>query len=788
MGFVKIGYTQNDNRPRYAQLRPIEILQLAATGGVSKIIAVDAGGKLIYENVQTLTAETNATAGANLVLSKAVNAGGGSVWIQGTGATTVSYDNVNNKIVINSTDTYGSGTTYYAGTGLSLSGNTFTNTGDLLTTNEGALTVGAGSTTTALINSNTSGSTPITITAGSGLNISEVPATNTITLSAVDVSDTNEAQTLSAGGTSSPTITLSKVGSTGGGTITLAATSPIALAQAGGTITISSTGPTTVPNLQQVTDAGNITTLGATFGQNLSVNGVTVGSVTGDNVSVVVGKNTLTSYVGGGGANTAVGSSSLFKHTTGGGNTAVGYMTLEDHVSGQYNTAVGETALSHSTTGVGNTAIGTGTLYSLTVGDYNTALGFEAGFGVSLKSSGLTAIGAYALCVNSTGTNGTAVGFSSLYSNTTGNLNTALGYKSLFTNSTGNYNTAVGYNALLNSTGDSNVAMGSTTLENTTTGYQNTGLGIMAQHNNTTGNLNTAVGAFALLHNGTGSNNIAIGDYSGHIIGVDQPGQGNVVQDINKSIFIGSNTRTPQTDGITNEIVIGADANGYGTLSINLNSEYSPRLYIGNVLENPTAPQTTEDRRVHYEPLYHDQIGAAGTVLSSVGTRKAPVWGQITLTPLDGITITPVAGTLEWKFSVPCCAEIAGIKTRMDAFDNTITGINKSITDIQAAQAKCDCDKLTARIAALEAKVGIHPIIQGDKSYETIATKDQTTFTLDTTPASTSIVKMYINGVRISNSAYTFNAGVDATVKYLPEKNGGYTFTGTERVQFDYSY
>lgn len=75
-----------------------------------------------------------------------------------------------------------------AGSGISLSGtNPITTSGiitvtaqDPLLNNEGSLTVGAGGSTTSIINSNTSGSTGVTITAGAGLDISE--SGNVITL------------------------------------------------------------------------------------------------------------------------------------------------------------------------------------------------------------------------------------------------------------------------------------------------------------------------------------------------------------------------------------------------------------------------------------------------------------------------------------------------------------------------------------------------------------------------------------------------------------------------------
>lgn len=155
-------------------------------------------------------------------------------------------------------------------------GTTITITGtevDGSISNEGSLTVGAGSGTTSIINSNTSGSTGVTITAGSGLTISEtgnvitlansapdqtVSITGaginavtgtypnfTITGTEVDGSVTNEAQTLSTSGTTSGILTLSTAGGAGGGTATIAAGTGITVAQSAGTITITNSSPAT---------------------------------------------------------------------------------------------------------------------------------------------------------------------------------------------------------------------------------------------------------------------------------------------------------------------------------------------------------------------------------------------------------------------------------------------------------------------------------------------------------------------------------------------------------------
>jgi hypothetical protein len=64
-------------------------------------------------------------------------------------------------------------------------------------------------------------------------------------------------------------------------------------------------------------------------------------------------------------------------------------------------------------------------------------------------------------------------------------------------------------------------------------------------------------------------------------------------------------------------------------------------------------------------------------------------------------------------------------------------------------------------------------------------TAGQVTFILSFTPSSRSKVKMYINGVRISNNAYTLATN---TITYIPANNGGYALLATDRIQFDYSY
>ncbi|MCX6328328.1 MAG: hypothetical protein NTZ85_02280 [Bacteroidia bacterium] len=72
-----------------------------------------------------------------------------------------------------------------------------------------------------------------------------------------------------------------------------------------------------------------------------------------------------------------------------------------------------------------------------------------------------------------------------------------------------------------------------------------------------------------------------------------------------------------------------------------------------------------------------------------------------------------------------------------------------------------------------------------DVADEFTANTAQTGFTLSQIPLMNSKVKMYINGVRISNSAYSISG---KTLTYFAANNGSYILVAGDRIQFDYSY
>ncbi len=67
----------------------------------------------------------------------------------------------------------------------------------------------------------------------------------------------------------------------------------------------------------------------------------------------------------------------------------------------------------------------------------------------------------------------------------------------------------------------------------------------------------------------------------------------------------------------------------------------------------------------------------------------------------------------------------------------------------------------------------------------TVASDNATAFTLSQTPAATSVVRMYRNGILLSGTAMTVS-GTDVT--YVPANNGGANLVTGDRIQFFYAY
>ncbi|MFA9191387.1 hypothetical protein AAGV28_08410, partial [Flavobacterium sp. FZUC8N2.13] len=489
---------------------------------------------------------------------------------------------------------------------------------------------------------------------------------------------------------------------------------------------------------------------GKTFSSDIVVNGITVGKGIGYD-------------------NTIIGNEGLLSNTTGDSNTAVGKSALHLNTTGRQNTANGLEALYSNTTGANNTALGQGVLRSNTTGGQNTSNG-----GVSLFS-------------NTTGSKNTSSGYLTLFSNTIGDSNTAHGYRALFNNTTGTNNTAIG-----------------------------------AEANVSSGELNnaTAIGYAAVV---SASNTIQLGNTT--------------VTDVKTSGSITTGAITiPNTDGTLGQVL---STNGEGILSwttptsassddfvdlttdqtIAGNKTFSSNLTVDGItvgLGNGSIPTNTAMGVSALGTLsmgtYNTALGYFALSQIGRGQSNTAIGSGAIEVLLDGDNNTAVgknAGATDRRGflnNVMDNSVFIGAETKSFDYENNngnmppqtnqivigYRAIGNGSNTIQLGNNQITSVSTSGNIFAnsFVRRDGLNGYMMSDGTVaievadEFTATASQTSFTLTQTPTVYSKVKMYINGIRISNTAYTIN---ETSLTYYPENNGDNTLTDGDRIQFDYS-
>jgi len=149
----------------------------------------------------------------------------------------------------------------------------------------------------------------------------------------------------------------------------------------------------------------------------------------------------------------------------------------------------------------------------------------------------------------------------------------------------------------------------------------------------------------------------------------------------------------------------------------------------------------------------------------------------ISLTPSTGISVT---GTYP-SFTI---ANTGGTVTSVSGTAPIVsTGVTSPVISMAASTASVSGYLTSVDWTIFNAKQSIIREI----ADEFTATSLQTDFTLTQTPNGNSKVKMYINGIRISNSAYS-NSGTAILTYKSGLNNGSYLLVAGDRIQFDYFY
>lgn len=365
-------------------------------------------------------------------------------------------------------------------------------------------------------------------------------------------------------------------------------------------------------------------------------------------------------------SNTLYGFNPLLSNTTGTSNTAIGINSLLSNTSGTQNIGLGENSLYSNTIGNNNIALGNYSLYYNINGTTNLAIGnFSMRYN---EANDNLAIGNFSLYSNTTGTVNTALGYNSLFSNISGSDNIALGVDTLNQNTVGVANIAIGGSSMFyNINGDDNISIGHQSLYANEDGYENVVLGNLSLGDNLSGYGNTIIGFNSLAHNEIGNENVVIGHQSGPSLFT--------ATNSNSCIYIGKSAGNLSTSN-TNEIVIGATANGNGSNSVTLGNDSITKTYLKGSIQLPTIPTTSTGT---YSILTRNDV--TGEVEKIVVTPYKVYTALLTQVGSDDPVVivlnNTLGGVITW--SRPVAGTYTG--TLVGAFTTNKTHILNNVTD-----------------------------------------------------------------------------------------------------------
>ena len=244
-------------------------------------------------------------------------------------------------------------------------------------------------------------------------------------------------------------------------------------------------------------------------------------------------------------------------------------------------------------------------------GSYLIGIGDEA-LSSAVTANWCVAIGHQALKNKTSGGGCYAIGYQSQLANVSGVYNVSLGTWTLFANVSGGSNVAMGYRGLYSNTDSNNTAIGTRSLYGKGAGGDNFAGGYYAGYNLTSGEQNVLLGSNSALLTAAGGN----------------------LASINNSVLIGYGSRA-NASGQTNQIVIGHNAVGNGSNTVQIGNTSITKVY-------------TSGKIAHADATLDSESATLGQVKAEINTKAPKV---VTGVPIATSGWTLVSGFYEKTIS-----------------------------------------------------------------------------------------------------------------------------------------
>jgi len=235
---------------------------------------------------------------------------------------------------------------------------------------------------------------------------------------------------------------------------------------------------------------------------------------------------------------------------------------------------------------------------------------------------------------------------------------------------------------------------------------------------------------------------------------------------------------------LTNSAVIGKVLTGFtsgaGTISATDNILEAVQKLNGNMAINANLTGMVTSS------------GNATTVITNADlTGDVTSVGNLTTIGALSITNAQLEGSIDLTAKVTGVLPVAnggtGSSTQnyVDLTTNQSVAGTKTFSSAVTAASFIKTDGTASEYLMADGSVSTGAAAVREVADEFSATASQTSFTLTQSPSTNSKVKMYINGIRISNAAYSL---LTNEISYDEAENGDNTLVAGDRIQFDYYY